>query len=120
MALESASVQSPQPAPASEMKDFLSPSIKGARIAAIGLIPSAVPHGSLVVPHLNPQILRQFQRFVEPVIQNAELHLVVHLVHFLPVDLTVPNAKKLQFTSAVQFLCNSTLRHCQIAAAIAG
>ena len=33
---------------------------------------------------------------------------------------SVPNATKLQITSAVQFLCNSTLRHCQIAAAIAG
>ena len=108
MALESASVQSPQPAPASEMKDFLSPSIKGARIAAIGLIPSAVLHGSLVVvPHLKPQILRQFQRFVEPVIQNAELHF--ESLPSCAID-SVPNAQNLQFTSALQFLCNSTLR----------
>ena len=53
-------------------------------------------------------------------IQNAELHLVVHFESLSCAFGSASNARKLQFTSAVQFLCNSTLQRCQTAAAIAG
>ena len=63
---------------------------------------SSQTSGSLVVkiPHLppQPQILPHLVVFVEPVIPNAEMH--IESLPSFAFD-SVPNAQKLQFTSAV-------------------